>query len=1653
VLGWQELVGSLNLAAGDDLKVILEGNSQDNLTADAVRLDRKVTRTYVYDGNGNVRTDTDTRGKTTEFTYDELNRLDQTHSPDTDGNAATFDALVTDRVYDGYGNVVSEHHGHQSSTTGYVVRRTDTFKYDKRNRLIEEVIDAGADRFNVTTAYEYDNTGNLTLVTDAEGFETHYRYDNLNRLVDEYQDFGENRPNDPIGLSQGSVSSYTTGDGQGVPSSAVVSGDLKSISLTGNAWKAISLSYFVQHNTVLEFDFQSDAPGLLHMIGFDTNSMHASADYPHFFQLAGPDTFEQYKTEFRSQTHQDGTVTFHIPIGQYLTDAEKVSGFLMDRLVLVNWEDRSDLAPIDQGKSVFSNFRLYESDEVRTVTTYDAAGNVEKVREASDPRNITTRYEYDGVGRQTRAILDDGGPMQRSYTTIYDATGNVLIERNDTAGIETVHEYDALNRLVKTTQPDPDGNASTFNGLVHKFEYDPAGNVIREVNGIDEVYPGFFLEVETTHTDYDSRGRVITDTDGNGDQTHYRYDSEGNLLAVTDAEENVTSYAYDALGRPKTDTNAFGTRTTEYDLHGNVESITDRNGRIRTFVYDTLDRRIREDWTTTTDPTITHRLSWTYDKLDRVTKEVDSNNEVLGDSDDIVDTFQYDGLGRLILQTNYDPASTLGASGRPEIDQSYEYSKSGLGLEGNIVLRSQNVRGNSNAIATTRSARDHLGQLKSTLDTNLSNGIVLGGWSLNFGYDVSGNLTGVVGTSAGSFPPQHPYRVSSFAYDRANRLSSIVHTIDDQYGIWSTMIATHSYIYDNASRIKTFNTTGSSDANRGYTYDDAGQLKTKTGDAAESYTYDENGNRVTVGTQSIVTVDGNRLLDDGLYTYVYDAEGNLTRRIEKSNGNATDYTWDHRNRLVKVEYVGAPQTPAFNFTGINPSSYTGQDDPANGQATIEDSGATVHLTGKAWKRVTFSSLGLSPTITITPNTVLSFDFNSPNEGNMIAIGLDNTDNAINNPKRHFQLAGAVTSGTFAGISPGVSYQGGWQHYEIRLADFAGYAEFVHTTGYWNRLTFINNAGGGESFFKNIRLYEPTVLESTSYTYDAQGRRVVRTHDLNGAAAGGISSQYFVYDGDDLAMTFGDAGQLTHRYLYGPQLDQVLVDEVFSADPGHLSDAVLWLLGDHQGTIRHIVDDEGVLRKHIDYDSFGNIVDEVYSGGGGPGFPGPIVDQLFYFAGQERDEATGLQQHGERWYDTFTARFLSEDRIKADWNLYRYALNNPVIYVDPTGLYTQTPLDYLPGLSGSVFAPSTPSRAARNLGYSDFGSLSRNLTPLSWSAIGNALGSVAYDTAKDRVAPIATAAIRASVALPLANQFGFPQTNTGDKGPSQPLATSDQQPSSDGIIANAWNNVAKPFWQGVASAPGQILKMTTPGQLYSLWQGDHPINGWLNEVQDDGLVAGSIDHAGNYYGGLIEQTSPYQATVGNYVRYHGVFPRNESDVIRSQELQARTGETVGGAVISLGLAELVPLVRSSSSRSTSPVSPAMESDTILLSAESIDPFYRSKIVGKAQETQTPGHRFRAYREALKAAKNPNVEAVYLNRGYNGALKLEPNTISPNVRPDVTIVFKDGRVGRVEVQSFSDTFEDLMYRNEQLDFQIREQGYIPRQPIVVVPTASR
>ena len=65
-----------------------------------------------------------------------------------------------------------------------------------------------------------------------------------------------------------------------------------------------------------------------------------------------------------------------------------------------------------------------------------------------------------------------------------------------------------------------------------------------------------------------------------------------------------------------------------------------------------------------------------------------------------------------------------------------------------------------------------------------------------------------------------------------------------------------------------------------------------------------------------------------------------------------------------------------------------------------------------------------------------------------------------------------------------------------------------------------------------------------------------------------------------------------------------------------------------------------------------------------------------FTGQREDATIGLYYYGARYYDSVLGRFAQADTIVPDpgdpqaLNRYSYALNNPLRYSDPTGMFSE-----------------------------------------------------------------------------------------------------------------------------------------------------------------------------------------------------------------------------------------------------------------------------------------------------------------------------------------------------------------------------------------------
>lgn len=119
--------------------------------------------------------------------------------------------------------------------------------------------------------------------------------------------------------------------------------------------------------------------------------------------------------------------------------------------------------------------------------------------------------------------------------------------------------------------------------------------------------------------------------------------------------------------------------------------------------------------------------------------------------------------------------------------------------------------------------------------------------------------------------------------------------------------------------------------------------------------------------------------------------------------------------------------------------------------------------------------------------------------------------------------------------------------------------------------------------------------------------------------------------------------------------------------------------DHLGSVRMVTNAAGKSISEHDYFPFGKTTTRTYQEEVGSG--DPHVDGM-RFAGHWRDFLGILNVENDdyldymhaRYYDPKMGRFLSPDpldgkqRVPQSWNRYAYALNNPLKYTDPTGMY-------------------------------------------------------------------------------------------------------------------------------------------------------------------------------------------------------------------------------------------------------------------------------------------------------------------------------------------------------------------------------------------------
>jgi RHS repeat-associated protein len=686
-------------------------------------------------------------------------------------------------------------------------------------------------------------------------------------------------------------------------------------------------------------------------------------------------------------------------------------------------------------------------------------------------------------------------------------------------------------------------------------------------------------------------------------------DSDGDLDLITQSSSSVGIHFNNIDGA--VEKAKSGARTYTYDTQFNqLTSTTDELGH--TTLYDINPNNGNNLSTTRVVGAVGGTITNSYDGVGNLVALTDELNRTT--------TFAYDNLNRKtnftdplghIYTTQYDAVGNVIAEIDPLNNQTtYDYDANGL--------------------------------LTSTTDAENR--------TTNYSYDGVGNLLALTD------PEQN---TTSYTYDGLNRLITDTNQLGDtqtyEYDAVGNLIAhtdrngfTTGYVYDELNR-------QTADGGIVYNYDAASQLTNVSDDYSSSYSYQYDAAGRLTQVDNYGTWDAPNVI----FNYQYDAVNNLTSVTDTIYGVASgveNYQYDALNRVTNITQSGngvSDKRVDFSYDAASQRTSLRRYSDLTGNNLIAESNYTYDNGGRLTDLVHQNNNNVLADYKYKYDAVNRITQFTTSDGTS-NYSYDNTDQLINadhsyqsdenytyDDNGNRTNAGYVIGANNRLLSDGTyNYQ---YNSEGNLTKRTEIATGTHTDYDWDSHHNLTRAFELDNQFKS--------LERVYYDYDALDRRIEKTAIY--PDGDDYLKEYYLYNGDEIALVFDENVNLKERFFYGVGVDEVLASEDANGE-------VNWSLGDNLNSIRTILDKDGNVINRINYDAFGAVTSET----------NPNIDFRFGYTGQELDSETGLYNYGRRFYNPGTGRFLSEDPLgfaAGDANLYRYVGNNPINLVDPYGL--------------------------------------------------------------------------------------------------------------------------------------------------------------------------------------------------------------------------------------------------------------------------------------------------------------------------------------------------------------------------------------------------
>jgi RHS repeat-associated protein len=534
--------------------------------------------------------------------------------------------------------------------------------------------------------------------------------------------------------------------------------------------------------------------------------------------------------------------------------------------------------------------------------------------------------------------------------------------------------------------------------------------------------------------------------------------------------------------------------------------------------------------------------------------------------------------------------------------------------------------------------------------------------TINYTYDANGNIA--TKTDARGI-------VTTYTYDTLNRVTQRAYATPSPTPSNYSATPTVNYYYDNLT-----NATGK-------------LIKVESSVSTTEYSSFDILGRVTASKQ---TTDGVTYGDGtatSAMTYSYNLSGALIEQ-QYPSGQKVKNTIDSNGDLAMVQ--SRKNSAAGYWSYANSFSYN-----AAGAVT------SMQLGNGRWESMTFNER-LQPTqiaLGTTPGAANLLDLGytygtTANNGNVLTqtitvptVGANTGFTAVQT--YNYDPVNRLKDATEMITPHGGSQTQSWK--QVFSFDRYGNRNFVTGSGQTTTLgscpTAVcnpsidpsNNRLTASTYGYNFDSAGNTTRDASDrkFTYDGENKQTkVESLTTGTNSVTGTVGEYF-YDGD---------GKRVKKYVPkpDPEPDEVTIFvydaagkliEEFSSDVASSTEAqVAYVTHDSLGSRRINTDENGAVTSRLDYYPFGEEIpgDGISARAAGLEYQNDSIRRRF--SGKERDDETSLDYFLARYYSPVLGRFASADPILVStkqvihpqtWNLYNYVNNNPLAYVDPTGM--------------------------------------------------------------------------------------------------------------------------------------------------------------------------------------------------------------------------------------------------------------------------------------------------------------------------------------------------------------------------------------------------